>query len=179
MRLCYHYVLPRENIISASLAQQTVEQITDESDIIIIGTVKSSDTSWFHNTSKRIQPEGWESDEERWDLKYVVTYYTVEIENYLKGDGPKEITVGLLGGTVRNHTFIFEDSPTLTENEKVLLFLQPSWEGAVNYTGPDTYIIYGYYQGKYSLDNDKAINYDSSLNTTKDSLIEKVKASTE
>ncbi|UNC92636.1 hypothetical protein [Candidatus Contubernalis alkaliaceticus] len=124
--LYFHYVLPRENIISASLTQQTVEQITDESDIIITGTVKSEDTSWFHNTSKRIQVEGWESDKVRYDLKYIVTYYTVEIEEYLKGDGPKEITVGLLGGTVRNHTYIFEDSPTLTEGEKVLLFLQPS-----------------------------------------------------
>ncbi len=147
--LSFHYVLPRENIISASIAYQTVEQLTDKSDKIIIGTVKSSEALWFHNTSKRIQVQGWESDEERYDLKYIVTYYTVEIEEYLKGDGPKEITVGLLGGTVRNHTFIFEDSPTLTEDEKVLLFLQPSWEEAVNYTGPDTYIIYGYYQGKY------------------------------
>jgi len=127
----------------------SVEELTRTSDSIVIGHVLS--------LGKILSTE------------IPVRYATIEVEQYLKNDlGLATLEVSVLGGSLDNITVWVEDQPSFEAGERVLLFL--SERGGVFY-------VNGLFQGKYRLEGGRAINQDSSRNTSEQELLLKIQAS--
>ena len=127
----------------------SVEELTRTSDSIVIGRVLS--------LGKILSPD------------IPVRYATIEVERYLKNDlGLATLEVSVLGGSLDNITVWVEDQPSFEAGERVLLFL--SERGGVFY-------VNGLFQGKYRLEEGRAINQDSSRNTSEEEILLKIQAS--
>jgi hypothetical protein len=83
-------------------------------------------------------------------LPNVSTEVTLRIEKLLKNNSafaPNEIVVEVLGGTMSRTSVAIEGVATFQEDERVLVFLEENKNG--NFT------VYGWMNGKYSLDSEK------------------------
>jgi hypothetical protein len=130
-----HYQEKKSMIISAILVKLSPEEITKQSDEIIVGTVKSLQTVKA--------PSNFRAGEED-----IVTNAVISVEKYLfnpKDLSSSEITVQTVGGTIGDQTMIMEDSPTFKEGQRVVVFLR---QGKNN-----TFIVFGGPQGKYTVNN--------------------------
>ncbi|MGI6669551.1 MAG: hypothetical protein ACOX4M_09355 [Acetivibrionales bacterium] len=107
-----------------------VEDITDNSDLIVIGTVIDS------IPEKRVN--------------MIFTMQVIKIEKYIKGEKVPDDTVKVLqtGGELNGEkTYAFEDAPLFKINDKYLLFLEKTSEGH--------YLVAGGYQGSGKIVNGK------------------------
>jgi len=106
-----------------------LEELVHQSDLIIIGRVKCLDSGW--NEDKRI----------------ILTRAEIELLLILKGEHAKStpVTVVYRGGNVNGIEMRFSEAVTLSEGERVLLFLRRCDNGQ--------YRIYGWLQGKYTIES--------------------------
>ena len=115
-------------VVSALMAKMSVEDLTKEADVIIIGDIKEVESRWNF----------WRTE--------IHTYSTVSVEKYIKGTGSERLTIITRGGTVGDLVAEVEDTPVFAKNEKVLVFLKK--------TGRE-FSVAGWVQGKYVVENDE------------------------
>jgi hypothetical protein len=115
-------------IVLALMPKISVEDLTKEADVIVIGDIKEVNSSW----------NLWRT--------MVYTYSSVSVEKYIKGTGSETLTIITEGGTVEDSGMWVEDTPGFTKNEKVLVFLKKAGR---------EFRVAGLVQGKYIVENEE------------------------
>ncbi|WP_244603371.1 hypothetical protein [Methanococcoides sp. NM1] len=157
--------------ISSCLEYLSHEDLSDRSDVILIGTVKE------------ILPCKWNTvDGERptddiYDLGWNVLIYTdvvVSVDQYLKNPlSEKEVIVRTQGGDDGYVIMDVEDEPSFASGEKVLLYLTNDTYPPTKDFGPEHFVVTGVSQGKFTLTDDgRATQIGESL--TLDELLETI-----
>ncbi|MFZ2411930.1 MAG: PGF-CTERM sorting domain-containing protein [Candidatus Methanoperedens sp.] len=115
--------------VSASMVKISLEDLTGEADVILIGDVKEVESRW----------NLWRT--------MIYTYSTLSVEKYIKGTGHENETLTIItkGGEVGDYGVWVEDTPLFTKNETVLVFLKK--EG-------NEFSVAGWAQGKYIVENE-------------------------
>ncbi len=91
---------------SASMLKLSVEDLTGQADVILIGEVRE--------VVSRLGA----------DRNMVHTYTTLSVDRYIKGDTTeKTVTIITEGGEAGDYGVWVEDMPGFTKNESVLVFL--------------------------------------------------------
>lgn len=135
--------------VSSSIAYLSPDNLTKDSDIVLTGSVKE------------ILPAKWSTSDGKEPLNpiedlgpYVLIYrdVVVSVDEYLKNPlSSDEVTVRTQGGTIGNLTMDAEDEPFFEIGEKVLLYLVEDTYPVTKDLGPDHFVVYGCFQGKFSL----------------------------
>ncbi|SNQ62699.1 hypothetical protein [Candidatus Methanoperedens nitratireducens] len=130
--------------VSASLDKMSVEDLTREADVILIGNILDVQSKW-----------GLQRDK-------IYTYSTVLVERNIKGGtGEETLTILSEGGRVGTLFIWVEDTPTFLKDEMVLVFLKKSGK---------EYSVVGMSQGKYTLKNGILIGLGGERTQLKDFL---------
>ncbi len=127
----------------ALMAEKSIEDLTKDADVIIIGDIKEVESRW----------NLWRT--------MVYTYSTVSVEKYIKGTGSETLTIITEGGTAGDSGVWVEDTPIFTKNEKVLVFLKKA--------GRD-FRVAGLVQGKYIVENGEVRDISGEKVSLKDFL---------
>ena len=130
-------------VVSALMVKMSVEDLTKEADVIIIGNIKEVESRWNF----------WRTE--------VHTYSTVSVEKYIKGIGPGTLTIITEGGNAGDSGVWVEDTPVFTENEKVLVFLKKAGR---------EFSVAGWAQGKYIVENEDVRDISGEKVSLKDFL---------
>ena len=118
-------------VVSALMIKMSVEDLTKDTDVIIIGNIKEVES----------RLNFWRTE--------VHTYSTVSVEKYIKGIGHGTLTIITEGGNAGDSGVWVEDTPVFTENEKVLVFLKKA--------GCE-FRVAGWAQGKYIIENEEVLD---------------------
>jgi len=110
--------------------KKSVEELTEEATIIVIGKIIAVESYW-NDAHNRI----WSN-------------IKIQPTEFFKGNGGPTISFRVPGGTVGDTTLHVSDAPNWKVGEEVLLFLNPSYY----------YPVVGWFQGKYLIQDDMAIN---------------------
>jgi len=110
--------------VEAIVPHMTLEEMTQNSDVIVYGRVSSLVSHW--------------NDEHT----LILTTVTFEPLEYLKGEGQGPITFEAPGGTVGELTLVASDVPKFRVGEEAVLFLRPEY-----------FRVVGWNQGKLSVEN--------------------------
>ncbi len=130
-------------VVSALIVKISLEDLTKEADVIVIGDIKEVESSW----------NLWRT--------MVYTYSTVSVENYIKGTGSEKLTIITEGGTVGDSGVWVEDVPEFTKNETVLVFLKKAGR---------EFNVAGLVQGKYVVENEDVRDISGEKVSLKDFL---------
>jgi hypothetical protein len=130
-------------IVSALMPKMSVEDLTKEADVIVIGDVKQVES----------RLNLWRTE--------VHTYSTVSVEKYIKGTGSETLTIITEGGTVGDSGVWVEDTPIFTKNETVLVFLKKAGR---------EFSVAGLAQGKYIVENEEVLDRSGEKVSLKDFL---------
>lgn len=153
--------MPLYSKSSASLPLLDTKELSNLSEMIIIGTVKEiTPSKWNSIDGKR--PCGIDS----FSLENLIyTDITISVDKYLKNpSSSKEVTVRVDGGTVGNDTLEIDCEPTFKSGEKILLFLTKDVTNRTKDIGPEHFKVTGCMQGKFALTNDgKAVRPDKTV----------------
>lgn len=95
---------------AAVLPWMSLEEITGQAEVIVLGTVESAESSW--------SPDG----------RIIVTRTTVSVERPLLGGPRARVIVETPGGRVGDQTMIASGAPVFQRGERVVLFLEPAGE---------------------------------------------------
>ena len=91
----------------------------------------------------------------RWDEggKWIYTYVTLAVDEYVKGQGEGEVVIRYLGGEVGEKGLRVGHMPSFSEGEEVFVFLREiKTLGTLdNITGGKVYGVSGFEQGKYEI----------------------------
>src|SRR6185312_1691250 len=120
-----------------TLAKLSFDQLTDNSDLVVSGTVTRSWTAW---------------DTEH---KYIWTHYEVSVLSEIKGRAGRTVEIEELGGVVGDSGMNVPGAVVYQTGEKVLVFLSKQPNGYLRTTG--------WGQGKYRIDASNRLHGDSSL----------------
>jgi hypothetical protein len=130
-------------VVSASIIKTSVEDLTRQADVIVMGDVKEATSRWnFWRTT-------------------IYTYSTLSVEKYIKGTGPETLIIITEGGTVGNLSMWVEDVPVFTKNETVLVFLKQAGS---------EFSVVGWIQGKYIVENEYVRDLSDEKTPLKDFL---------
>lgn len=94
------------DLFSLTIKDASTEELSIESDLIIVGQVKSIKCIWENESLKRIN-----------------TVIKVEILEYLKGESTKELQIVQMGGGIDDIEDIIVGTPKLKKGDEVILFL--------------------------------------------------------
>ncbi|VVB84638.1 Uncharacterised protein [uncultured archaeon] len=130
-------------VVSASITKTSVEDLTGEADVIVIGDVKEVASRW----------NLWRT--------MIYTYSTLSVEKYIKGAGPETLTMITEGGTVGDSGIWVEDVPVFAKNETVLVFLK--------HAGSE-FSVAGWVQGKYIVENENVRDLSGEKTSLKEFL---------
>jgi hypothetical protein len=128
------------------------EYLTENSDVILIGTVKEIlPSKWNSVDGKR--PHDSVDEFEWYDMIY--TDIVITADEYLKNPLPDdEVIVRVFTGTVGNDVSTDDYGASFQPDEKVFLYLiEDEWEYTKD-LGPDHYFTLGSIQGKLTLTDD-------------------------
>lgn len=114
----------------------SVEQMTQQANVIIQGKVANIDSRWENNNGGR----------------GIFTYVDIAVSEYIKGTGDNIVRIKVPGGTVGDLTEWVSDTPQFNNNEEVILFLQPQF-----------FRIVGWAQGKFSISNNNVLEHNVSV----------------
>lgn len=118
---------------SAVMLGMSTSKLTKSADLIITGNVISTKSDWTD------------------DKKSIYTIASVLVDEVIKGKSfSKKIKVAYEGGEVDGIGLKVTDAVSLSEGERVLLFLSKKQ----NKTKEEAYKIFGNAQGKYTINND-------------------------
>lgn len=163
--------MPLYSKSSASLPLLDTEELSNRSEMIVIGTVKEIlPSKWTSADGKR--PNGIDS----FSLENsIYTDVTISVDKYLKNpSSSKEVTVRIDGGTVGNDTLETDYEPTFKPGEKVLLFLTDDVVTSTSNIEPKHLRVTGCMLGKFTLTDDgKAVRRDKTV--SQDELLSKIK----
>ena len=81
----------------------SLEMMAKDSSIVVHGVVTGVKTEWHNNTIR--------------------TLVTLKVTEYVKGEGPEEVVVKTIGGTIGNLTVAANGVPKFELAEEVVLFL--------------------------------------------------------
>jgi hypothetical protein len=95
---------------AAVLPWMSLEEMTGQAEVIVLGTVESAESSW--------SPDG----------RIIVTRTTVSVERPLLGGPRAQVIVETPGGRVGDQTMIASGAPVFQRGERVVLFLEPAGE---------------------------------------------------
>ncbi len=124
------------SIFDGTYVPMSVQNLTQTSDMIIVGSVSSIGPSWVFSTGQ------------------IVTNVTVSVSESLKPQGSSGQTEILAaGGTIGCYTEKVSTEPKFTQDEQVLVFLVK---------GPGYLRVTGSIQGKYMISGDYAYAIDPS-----------------
>ncbi len=121
----------------------SVEDLTSEADVIVIGDIKEVESRW--NLGRTM----------------INTYSTVSVEKYIKGTGSEKLTIITEGGTVGDLGVLVEDVPEFTKNETVLVFLKKAGR---------EFSVAGLVQGKYIVENEEVRDISGEKTSLRDFL---------
>jgi len=93
--------------------------------------------------------------ESRWEDSYVFTYVTVRIDDPLKGDRSRTLTIRQVGGSVGDRDVFISGMPRFEPGMGLILFLTDSQNGTFHVTGMN--------QGSYVISQDYAISNISGV----------------
>ena len=130
-------------IVSALILKMSVEDMTKEADVIVIGDIKEVES----------RSNFWRTE--------VHTYSTVSVENYIKGTGSETLIIITDGGTAGDSGVWMEDTPIFTKNETVLVFLKKAGH---------EFSVVGLVQGKYIVENEEVRDISGEKVSLKDFL---------
>ena len=131
-------------VVSALMIKISVEDLTREADVIIIGDIKEVESRW--NPGRTM----------------IYTYSTLYVEKYVKGgEEQKTLTIITEGGTVDDSSVWVEDVPIFTKNETVLVFLKQDEHG---------FTVVGWVQGKYIIENENVYDISGEKTSLEDFL---------
>lgn len=122
----------------AIMIQLSLEELAEEADSVITGTVMSSQSQWNN------------------DRTSIYTTVIVALENHLKGNPlPDQVTVIVPGGEIDGVMQIVSDTPAFKPGEEVLLFLEnlPQQIYPRSIFLPKTHSVFGSFQGKKEIIN--------------------------
>ena len=134
---------------SALLVNMTVDDLTRGSTLVAVGTITQQAT--------RPAVEGIG----------VFTDSTVAVSDVLKGAASSTVVVSTRGGRFGNVVAVAKDEPAVEVGQRVLLFLAPRWDGALE--------IVGGYQGRYIVRGNEAANERHSIPVA--TLLDQIRAS--
>ena len=91
--------------------------------------------------------------------KWIYTYVTISVGEYIKGGGEEQVTVRHLGGEVGKKGLIVGNMPRFHQGEEVLVFLRKAKQtlplqaeqALPLQEGPEIYEVSGLAQGKYTV----------------------------
>lgn len=131
-------------VVSALMQKISVEDLTKEADVIVIGDIKEVESRWGQGRTP------------------INTYVTLSVENYIKGgEGQETLTIITQGGRKWGFTVWVEDAPDFTKNEKVLVFLKKAGR---------EFSVAGWAQGKYIVENEDVRDISGEKLSLKDFL---------
>ena len=93
-------------IFALTLLKTTVEELTQESNLIIHGTVQEVECRWENRAQGTIN-----------------TFITVNVFDYLKGTDDSRVVVKQLGGQIGDWGDVISGTPVLRKGDEVILFL--------------------------------------------------------
>ncbi len=115
----------------------SLEELNSGADLIATGKVVEKECMWGERG------------------KWIYTYVTLAVGEYIKGEGEREVIVRHLGGEVGEKGLIVGNMPSFREGEEVVVFLRKSEEnlGALDTRegAPGVYDVSGLAQGKYEI----------------------------
>ncbi|HOX26883.1 MAG TPA: hypothetical protein PLL30_14390 [Candidatus Krumholzibacteria bacterium] len=132
----------------ALVIEKDVTQLSNEADRIVVAAVADLESAWA--------PDGLT----------IYTDVTLQVEQDLKNSGASTITVRIPGGTVGDLSMVESDTPTFELGERVVAFLKTDDQKEL--------MIWGWYQGKYSVIGDRAENDDPQLSRPLADLLETI-----
>ncbi len=128
-------LLSQGHALATSMLQQDIASLTQSSDAVIRGTVKSSQSRWTA------------------DHKRIITEVTIEVAEFFKGQGTRTLVVQQPGGEVDGIGQKVSGLASFTQGEEVVLFLER--------LGAEKYRVAGMAQGKYRVErsSDKSATF--------------------
>ena len=131
-------------VVSALMVKMSVEDLTKEADVIVIGDIKDVESRWSQGRTP------------------INTHVMLSVENYIKGgEGQETLTIITQGGSKWGFTVWVEDAPDFTKNEKVLVFLKKAGR---------EFSVAGWAQGKYIVENEEVREISGEKVSLKDFL---------
>ncbi len=127
-----------------------VNQLATEADQVLIGRVWNMRSDWTEDRSE------------------IYTDVSLDVERTLKGRARDRVTFRVMGGTVGDETMIVPDSPDFEYADRVLVFLKTDDQGALR--------VWGWFQGKYIIRNDRAENDASETSVPLKDLIREIES---
>jgi hypothetical protein len=132
----------------AVMIKMTLEELTEEADSIVVGTVVSTNSQWNDARTS------------------IFTEVVVSVEKRMKGvSNTQEITVLVPGGETGGIVEVISVMPVFTAGERVMLFLKDLSSAKVSKTGQNqsqftapTFSVHGNFQGKLDVVEDKLNN---------------------
>ncbi len=132
---CLHFIVLTFSLIffptlsfSSLMLQMDHEDLTIQSDAIVLGKVLSVESKW---------------DEEK---NTIFTFITIEVEKSVKGEVEETVTIRQPGGSINNIALRVDGTPAFSSEEEVLLFLLKRAEG---------FSVTGWSQGKFTVQLEK------------------------
>ena len=122
---------------------KSLEELLDESDSIIAGTVESVNSYWHD------------------DYNSIYSSVVVWVDDIFKGEDEREkITIVIPGGEVDGLRQFVSDMPLFEPGERAVIFLDKTFDRSVPdwVTGNGTFSITGGFQGKLDIDDNNSIN---------------------
>lgn len=148
--------------VAAVLPWMSLEEITGQAEVIVLGTVESAESAWSS------------------DGRIIVTRTTVSVERPLLGGPRARVIVETPGGRVGDQTMIASGAPVFHPGERVILFLEPAGEQrpvAAGRSGPRPspsgaalHAVVGWNQGRMSVRRDPRTGRDQVEDRTAGSL---------
>jgi hypothetical protein len=155
--------------MNVNFIHYTHEELSNYSDMILIGTVKEIlPPKW--NTIDGKQPNKPLTEIDRLN-DTIYTDVVISVDEYLKNPlSSKEIIVRSIVGTIGNVSMTSDAEPSFKTNEKVMLYLSKDDNLATKDFGPEHFIVTDFFEGKFTLTDDgRAIGFVE--NTTLDELL--------
>ncbi len=119
----------------------SLEELTSNADLIAAGKVVEKECMWGERG------------------KWIYTYVTLAVDEYIKGEGEEQVIVKHLGGEVGKRGLIVGNMPSFGKDEEVLIFLRKSEDRlTTSDVGGRTGTVYevsGLAQGKYQILTDE------------------------
>ena len=123
--------------VGAVMVKRDLEDLTRESDLIVIGNVVSMDS-------------------QQGEKGRISTYVSIKVEEYVKGKPREaEIVIVIPGGTVGELSMWVSEAATFTLNERNLLFL--------DHLRDNLYQLVGGAQGKLTVEKGRVCEYEMPL----------------
>jgi hypothetical protein len=100
------YPIAITTVLALTIKETSLEELTTQSALVVIGKVASIDYEW-----------------ENADQNSIRTKITVEVSRYIKGEGDPQIKITQLGGIIGDFGDVIPGSPNFNQDGEVIFFL--------------------------------------------------------